>query len=92
MIPDTVSATEAKLHFGSIMDKVRGGNPVIIEKNSLPEMVWISIDDYEDFLEIKNDAFQKALKKDHADIKKGKFGTLDDLYDLHRKTIIKEAK
>lgn len=92
MTPITLSASEAKLRFGETMKKVKEGHPVIIRKNSSPQMVWISMDDYEDFLEIKDAAFQKSLKKASTEIKKGNYGTLDDLYDLHRKTIVKESK
>lgn len=92
MAPTKVSATKAKLHFGSLMVKVKSGTPVIVEKNESPEMVWISIDDYEDFLELKDSKFQKELSTSKAKMKKGKHGGMDDLYALHRKTIANEAK
>ena len=91
MAPKTVSATEAKHNFGAVMLRVKEGSPVIIEKNSNPEIVWISIDDYEDFLELKDKSFQKTLVKGKKEIKKGKFGTLDSLYAVHRKTIMRES-
>lgn len=92
MTPLKISATEAKLHFGTFMMKVKEGQPIIVEKNDKPEMVWISIDDYEDFLELKDVNFQKGLEKNFKQMKKGKFGTLDRLYEIHRKTIIGESQ
>lgn len=92
MAPTMISATKAKLKFGSIMIKVKNGQPVIVEKNNDPQMVWISIDDYEDFLELKDVKFQKGIEKEYQAIKKGKFGTLEKLYTLHKKTIEREAK
>lgn len=89
--PSTVSATKAKHNFGAMMNKVKGGTPIIIEKNNSPEIVWISIDDYEDFLELKDKNFQKTVAVAKKEIKKGNFGTLDSLYKIHRKTIIRES-
>lgn len=44
----------------------------------------ISIDDYEDFLEIKNEKFQKTIEKSAKEIRAGKTGTLDNLYKIHQ--------
>lgn len=87
----TVSATAAKLQFGSLMISVKSGTPVIIEKNAQPEIVWISIDDYEDFLELKDEKFQKSIEKGAKEVKKGKYGTINTLHKIHRKTIAEEA-
>jgi prevent-host-death family protein len=92
MTPKTISATEAKLRFGALMGEVKDGTPVIIERNATPEIVWISIDDFEDYLETKDDAFQKTIKQAHKQIKNKKGGNLDNLYKIHRQTIAKEAK
>lgn len=92
MVPFTVSATQAKLSFGEMMAKAKSGTPIIIEKNSEPEIVWISVDDYEDFLEIKDKKLQKEIVKSSKEMKKGKSGTLDTLYDIHRKSIERESK
>lgn len=92
MAPLIISATKAKHSFGSMMEKVKNGNPLIIEKNSKPEIVWISLDDYEDFLELKDAKFQKAIEKDFEAMKKGKFGNLDNLHKIHRDTILSEAR
>ena len=91
MAPAVISATKAKHSFGKLMSKVKEGSPLIIEKNDTPQIVWISIDDYEDFLELKDSKFQKSLARSRKEIEKGKSGTLDSLYAIHRKTIEKEA-
>jgi PHD/YefM family antitoxin component YafN of YafNO toxin-antitoxin module len=91
MNPITMSATDAKVQFGKVIVKVKKGQTIIIEKNKKAEMVCISIDDYEDFLEIKDEKFQKNIKKSKIEIEKGGFGTMDDLYAIHRKTIAKEG-
>lgn len=91
MSPKSVSATAAKLQFGTFMAKVKNGAPLIIEKNNMPEIVWISVDDYEDFLELKDPSFQKSIKKSRQEMKRGKAKTISALYKIHRNTIIKEA-
>ncbi len=92
MAPVTISATHAKHNFGAMLAKVKEGSPVIIEKNDTPQIVWISIDDYEDFLETKDKKFQKSLEKAKKEMTGGKFGTLNSLYKIHRTTIAREAK
>lgn len=49
-----------------------------------PKVIMISIDDYEDFLEVKDEQFQKTIEKSAKEIKTGKSGTLDDLYKIHQ--------
>ena len=88
----TISATDAKLKFGTLSVFVKKGGQVIIEKNNEPQMAWISIDDYEDFLELKDPVFQKKLKSEKKEMQKGDFGSMDDLYAAHRQTIIKESR
>lgn len=92
MNPVIMSATDAKVKFGGVLNKVKAGTPVIVEKNKEPMIVCISIDDYEDFLEINDKTFQNSIKKGAEEIKNKEFGTLDDLYEIHRKTIAKEAR
>lgn len=87
-----MSATEAKVKFGKVLVNVKAGRPVVVEKNNEPEMVCISIDDYEDFLEINDDEFQKGIVKAAKEVREGNFGTLDDLYEIHKETIKKESK
>lgn len=81
-----ISATQAKLQFGNVLERVKNGEKIIIEKNNIPEVVLIPLDEYEDFLEVKDLKFQTTIKKGLKKIKKGEKGTLDDLYRIHRQT------
>lgn len=45
----TISASEAKTHFGALMDKAQK-EPVTIEKQGRPVAVVISFDDYQQHL------------------------------------------
>lgn len=43
----TISASEAKLHFGALVDKAQKG-PITIEKKGRPVVVVISFEDYQE--------------------------------------------
>lgn len=87
-----MSASDAKLNFGAVLQKVGKGTPVIVKKNEEPAMVCISMDEYEDYLEINDKAFRKNLEKSKMEMEKGEYCTMDDLYKIHRETMRKEAK
>ncbi|MDP4008212.1 MAG: type II toxin-antitoxin system prevent-host-death family antitoxin [Candidatus Peregrinibacteria bacterium] len=88
----TMSASQAKLKFGAMILTVQSGTPIIVEKNDEPAIVCISIDDYEDYLELNDKEFQKSIGRSKREIERGEYYTMDDLYDIHKKTIRKEAK
>jgi len=79
-----------------MMKKVRRGRRVIIKDNRTSDpydsVVMISLDEFEDFFEVRNPRIQKEIQDSYEEIKSGKFGTLDDLYALHRKKLEQEAK
>jgi prevent-host-death family protein len=44
----SISATEARIHFGEMMQRVsEGQQAIIVERNGRPQIVMISIDEYE---------------------------------------------
>lgn len=49
----TVSAAEAKNHFGAMMEAVREGENVIVQRHGKPEMVMIAYDAYEQTEEMR---------------------------------------
>ena len=47
----TVSATEARIHFGELMRRVvESQEPIIVERGGKPHVVVLSVDQYEDLL------------------------------------------
>ena len=58
MDPLRLTATQAKLQFGAVITKVKNGTPIIVEKNNQPEMVCLSIDDYEDLIDVIEDVVE----------------------------------
>ena len=50
-IKRTVSATEARIHFGELMRRVvESQEPIIVERGGKPHVVVLSVDQYEDLL------------------------------------------
>ena len=45
--PTSISATEAKNDFGSLLDKVISGKTVVITKHDVPKAVMISMEQFE---------------------------------------------
>ncbi len=57
----TVSATEARVHFGEMLRAVNeAGEDVIIERSGKPEVALISIADYEELRKIRQEAKASA--------------------------------
>ena len=47
----TVSATQARIHFGELMRQVvESQEPIIVERGGKPHVVVLSVDQYEDLL------------------------------------------
>lgn len=87
-----MSSTQAKLQFGSLSNKLKAGKSIIVEINNNPQFVLISLDDYEDYLELEDRKFQQDIEKQKQEIPKGNFGNINDLYTIHQETIRKEAE
>ena len=62
-----VSATEARIHFGELMQSVvREQNPVIVEKSGKPQIVLLSIEHYNRLQQNKAQSWLDQLEQTHA--------------------------
>lgn len=62
----TVSATEARIHFGELMDRAKKG-PVIVERGGKPEVVVISKQEYDQMIAaVPKPDWRKNLEETHA--------------------------
>ena len=88
-----VTSTQAKTRFGEYLEKIQKKDQTfVISKNGVKVGAMIPIDDYEDYLEVKDEKFENGLKKTKKDMEKGeKFG-IEVLYEAHKKKIKEEAK
>ena len=81
----TVSATQARIHFGEIMRQART-EPVIVERDGKPEVVVISKQEYDQLVENapKRD-WRKMVEELHAKLRVELSGrTLPDPADMLR--------
>jgi len=62
----TISATEARIHFGELMRRVvERGEPVIVERGGKPEVVVLSIAEYERLRTSQTSDWRTALNVAH---------------------------
>ena len=65
----TVSATEARVHFGELMqDAVQHQQPIIVEKAGKPQVVIIAYDRYQQLVRDENDDWRTLLAQGHAKV------------------------
>lgn len=63
----TVSATEARIHFGEIMqDAVLRQQPIVVEKAGKPQVVILAYDLYQQLAGNEQENWQAKLAKLHA--------------------------
>ena len=49
----TVPASEARVHLGEMLRRVRKGEHIVIEKGGMPAAALIDVSDYEDYRRLK---------------------------------------
>ena len=63
----TVSATEARIHFGEVMqDAVRSQQPIVVEKGGKPQVVILAYDRYQQLTNEEQEDWQTMLVKGHG--------------------------
>jgi len=77
---DSLSANEAKTHFGDMLLKVQR-QPLQISKNGKPVAVVLSMDEYEQFETLKLQLLQFRVARAQADIAAGKLVEGDDFFE-----------
>lgn len=66
----TVSATEARVHFGELMqDAVQHQQPIVVEKAGKPQVVILAYNLYQQLLADDEEDWHTLLAKGHAMVK-----------------------
>ncbi len=85
--PKTINAFTARTHFGQVIKLVVQGGRFIVTKKGRPQMVLLSVDDFEDLLEIaaerQDKELQRALKESARQYKRGEVSSLDALRTIY---------
>lgn len=64
-----VSATEARVHFGELMqDAVQHQHPIVVEKAGKPQVVIIAYDRYQQLVREENADWRALLAQGHAKV------------------------
>lgn len=77
---DSLSANEAKTHFGDMLLKAQR-QPLQISKNGKPVAVVLSMDEYEQFEALKLQFLQSRVARAQADIEAGKLVEGDGFFE-----------
>ena len=82
---NTISIRELRPRLSNVIDKIHQKfDRYVVTKRGKPEVVMMSIEDYESILEtleIESDkALMKRLKKAEKDVKIGKFTSLEEIH------------
>ena len=78
--------TKARINLGSIIKKVRLNKEYyVLEKDGYPVAGIMDIDEFEDYLETKNEHLNKQIKKSFKEFKAGKTRPIDKLINELKK-------
>ncbi|GEM_PF-5246942 len=86
-MPKTIDAFTTRTHLGQVIKRVAEGERFIVTKKGKPQMVLMSIDDFEDLLEIaaerQDKELQRALKESARQYKRGEVSSLEALQTIY---------
>jgi len=68
----TLSIQEAKDKLPGIIEKLRSGDFVVVEKQGKPIAGIVDFEDMEDFIELNNASLQKQIQNGYKEFKTGK--------------------
>ena len=69
----TITAQRAQTQFGSLLRQASlMKRSFVITENRQPTAILMSLDDYDDFMEGRDEKFQKSIEKAALEIKSGK--------------------
>jgi prevent-host-death family protein len=64
-----VSATEARVHFGELMQNaIQHQQPIVVEKAGRPQVVIIAYDRYQQLVRDEKDDWRTLLARGHANV------------------------
>ena len=81
----TIGLKQAKMDFERLAEEIwRSKDRLLIEKDGLPIVVLLSIDDFEDLMEtigeLSDPEYLASIREARAEYKRGEVDTLEDLY------------
>lgn len=82
-----ISLEQAKMDFEQLTEEIwRSKDRLLIEKDGLPIVVLLSIDDFEDLIEtvgeLSDPEYLASIREARAEYRRGEVDTLEDLYKI----------
>ncbi|MBM4466172.1 MAG: type II toxin-antitoxin system Phd/YefM family antitoxin [Chloroflexi bacterium] len=82
-----IGLKQAKMDFEQLTEEIwRSKDRLLIERDGLPIVVLISIDDFEDLMEtvgeLSDPEYLASIREARAEYKRGEVDTLEDLYKI----------
>lgn len=90
-MPKTINAFTARTHLGQLIKRVsEAGETFVLTKKGKPKMVILSIEEYEDLLEVaaeqQDKGFQQVLRESARQYKRGEVSSLEALRAIYAGT------
>ena len=77
----TIHASDLRSGFADAIKMVKKTKcPLIVKQRNVPSCVLVDIDEYEDFLDLKNPRLAKSVAKARKESKEGKVLTFDAVF------------
>ena len=88
-----IPITEARVNLGAVVKRVHlGGEYFILEKDGIPVAGMLSVDELEDYLELRNPKVSKQLAKSKRDLEAGRVSDAWTLLDQLKKAKVAKTK
>lgn len=77
----TIDSSSFRANFKDAMDHVKKSKtPLIIKQRNIPTAVLVAIDEYEDYLAIKDKNFLESIKKARGEYGRGDIFNMEDVF------------
>ena len=74
----TISVTKARINLEEVIKRVHlNKDSFVLEKGGIPVAAILDIDEFEDWLEMKDPKIKEQIRRGYEEYKKGKTVTLD---------------
>ena len=74
----TISVTKARINLGEVIKRVHlNKENFVLEKGGIPVAAILDIDEFEDWLEMKDPKIKEQIRRGYEEYKKGKTVPLD---------------
>ncbi|MFN4217993.1 MAG: type II toxin-antitoxin system prevent-host-death family antitoxin [Candidatus Bipolaricaulia bacterium] len=75
-----IPATQAKIHFGELIRRVKLGKEyIIVERDGIPVLGILDADELEDYLDLRDEALKVQIRRGYRQYKAGKTRPVEEV-------------